>query len=223
MFRPFALALALAVAGSAAAAEPDPDCDTATFPSDLGDGLALATVNTAKAAFLRNGDGCPDLGESCMTKGFVVSGDSVVTAQARGSYRCAAFAGRHSQTTGWMRQEELSPAKEAPTGDWAGRWKRVSGSSILNIRRHGASYQADMLATAATANPDNVRTGVASGEMRISGNLATFGDPGDDRDIACRVAIRRLGSLLLVNDGGTADANSACDGMGVTLNGIYRR
>jgi hypothetical protein len=75
---------------------------------------------------------------------------------------------------------------------------------------------------------DNVRTGVAEGKLIFATTssgvrLATFGDAGADRTQVCRVQLRQFGPWLLVDDGVTDNSNSACGGLGVTLNGIYRR
>jgi hypothetical protein len=214
--------LALAVAFHSARAS-EPDCDTETFPGSLTDGVSLLKVLPARTVFLRDGDGCPEAGDGCAAKAYLVSGDTVVAAQARGAFRCVAFAGPRGQTTGWIRQYALSPVDMLVTGDWAGKWARVRGSATLTIVRHGAHYQADMLATAHAADPGNVRTGVASGELAIDGTKATVRSGGPDESDICTVYLRRIGPFLIANDGGTPDANSACDGMGVTLNGIYRR
>jgi hypothetical protein len=219
-----ALAMALMGAGHAAlAAEPESDCQTSSFPGTFADGVSIASVNAPRLPILRDEDGCPEAGESCQTKAYIVLGDKVITAQARGPFRCVAYLGKQGQTTGWVRQDGLSPADAAPVGDWAGVWKRARGSGTLTIRKRGQHYDADMLATATTANPENVRTGAASGTMTIDGMQATVIDGRPEENDVCRVDIRRLGALLLVNDGGTPDANSECDGMGVTLNGVYRR
>ncbi len=201
----------------------EPDCDTISFPDSLTDGVSMQKVVAARVGFFHDGDGCPEAGDSCATKAYLVSGDTVVTAQARGAFRCVAFPGTRGQTTGWVRQDALAPADTPSTGDWAGKWARLRGSATLTVVRHGAHYQADMLATAHAADPGNVRTGVASGELAIDGAKATMRSGGPDESDICTVELRRVGPFLVANDGGTPDANSACDGMGVTLNGIYRR
>ncbi len=216
------LLAALAIAAHPALAT-ELDCDTETFPDSLADGVPMLKVVPVRASFFRAGDGCPEAGDGCAAKGYLVSGDTVVAAQARGAFRCVAFAGPGGQTTGWVRQDVLALADSPPAGDWSGSWARVRGSATLKIVRHGAQYVADMLATAHAADPDNVRTGVASGVLAIDGAKAALRSGGPDEGDICTVELRRVGPFLVANDGGTPDANSACDGMGVTLNGIYRR
>jgi hypothetical protein len=53
--------------------------------------------------------------------------------------------------------------------------------------------------------------------------IASFGERGSDRTLVCRVQLRQYGPWLLADDGVSDNSNSACGGMGVTLNGIYRR
>jgi hypothetical protein len=144
-----------------------------------------------------------------------------------GQYNCVAFFHAEKQTTGWVESRSVTSSPEPPvSGDWNGTWKRLQGNATFTIRKQGAVYAAEALAVYAISK-DNVRTGVAEGKLIFTSTpsgvrLATFGDPGADRTQVCRVQLRKFGPWLLVDDGVTEDANSACGGMGVTLNGIYR-
>lgn len=202
------------------------ECSAYLFPQDVRT-VSFATVVQARTSFFRDDPGCPEGGEICRTKSYLVQGDRVFTAQTHGQYRCAAFFDGKHQTTGWIRQDSLAPVRwPIADDDWSGKWKRVQGNAEINIRKQGSKYIAEASATYAVSN-DNVRTGEASGPLQIQmlneTTIASFGEPGSDRSQVCRVELRRSGSLLLAADGVTENSNSACGGMGVTLTGIYRR
>lgn len=96
----------------------------------------------------------------------------------------------------------------------------------MTIRTRNRQYLASGLATYAVG-PENVRTGTADGALQVrssaSGAVASFTQNAGDPTSSCTVTMKRLGPLLLINDGATDDANSGCGGMGVTFNGIYQR
>jgi hypothetical protein len=202
-------------------------CSAYLFPGSVAE-VWSAKVVVPRASIFGDDEGCPEAGESCKGKAYLVAGDEALTVGTHGQYRCIAFFHGGRQTTGWVEARALTSSPElAVSGDWSGRWKRLQGDAILTIRKHGAVYVAEALATYYVAK-DNVRAGAADGKLTMttmpSGiRIATFGDVGVDRTEVCRVQLRQFGAWLLVDDGATDDSNSACGGMGVTLNGIYRR
>jgi hypothetical protein len=203
-------------------------CSNYLFPKEV------ATVDSARIDLDRvaivNSDSCPDFSPSCQSKSYLVRNDVVFRSSlTQGTHTCVAFFNGKRQTTGWVETKSLVPSPTPVNqGSWAGHWKRITGDSVLIIRRSkDGGYQAEAVATYAVAR-DNVRTGAAEGKlvMRPSeggGLIASFSDPGQDRTAVCHVDLRQFGPWLLVDDGATDDSNSACGGMGVTLNGIYRK
>lgn len=205
------------------------DCSAYAFPTDAA-GLTVATVITPRASFFRDTPECPAAGASCKTAAYVVKGDLVFTGRTVGAYTCAAFVGSTKQVTGWMLNSSLVPAVwPGAFGDWNGEWLRVRGGGAdrahVVIRSSGKTITANFEATL-TVNPDNVRSGAASGTLHFTPRgietLATLSD-GDQANATCKVTLRRSRDFLIVSDGATPDGNSDCGGMGVTLSGIYRR
>jgi len=204
----------------AAAAVHAQNCQTYLFPYVVGD-VTLATVKTPREPILRDEEGCPGKGVSCASSAYLIRGDRVLVAHAQSGYRCIAFFNGRRQTTGWVRQETLDPAPVAANAAWAGTWTRQSGEAQIVIRKQGSELYATATATLAVSR-DNVRTGGAEGRLKVQGRNASFGEAGD-RSTVCRVHVRLLEDVLLADDGATDDSNSSCGGMGVSLNGIYRR
>ena len=201
-------------------------CNAYLFPSSVAE-VTLARVQPARLPILVDGDGCPAAGTSCDSKSYLVAGDQVLVSGAHGAYRCATFISARKQSTGWIASAAVVPLPQPKTPDtWSGLWKRQQGHASLTIRKQGAGCFASGLATYAVS-PTNVRTGVASGRLKESsfpwGIVARFGIDGSDQTPPCTVEIRQIGPWLVVNDGATEDANSACGGMGVTFNGVYQR
>jgi len=221
---PTIIAAAVAITGGSARAQ---TCDSYLFPLDPG---SITSARVVARTTILDGDTCPDPSALCRSRSYLIRDDIVARSPpARGDYTCVAYFKDDRQTTGWVESANLIAAPlPAVEGDWSGQWTRLKGNAILTIRRSGTgSYHADVIATYAVAR-DNVRTGGADGTMAFhagSGGvlIASFGSPGADRTLVCRVEMRRYGRWLLANDGVTDDSNSPCGGMGVTLTGIYRR
>jgi hypothetical protein len=216
--RPFFFYITLFFTAVAAHAQ---SCQTHLFPYSV-ENVTLATVKTPREPILRDEEGCPGKGASCASYAYLVQGDHVLVAHGQSGYRCIAFFNGRRQTTGWVRQEGLTPTLPASaTTTWLGAWTRRSGEAQIVIRKQGHELYATAMATLAVSR-DNVRTGGAEGRLTVQGGNASFGEAGD-RSTACRVHVRLLGDLLLADDGATDDSNSSCGGLGVSLNGIYRR
>jgi hypothetical protein len=217
--RSFLLCLPLFLTAVAAYAQ---SCQTYLFPYTVQD-AALAIVKTPREPILRDEEGCLGGSARCASHSYLIAGNRVLTAHIRNGYRCIAFFNGKSQTTGWVHQDALTPATPAPANAaWQGNWTRQSGDARIVIRKRGDRLYASATATLAV-NRDNVRTGGAEGTLTSQGNsTASFGEAGD-RSTVCRVHLRLLEDVLLADDGATDDANSSCGGMGVSLNGIYRR
>ena len=209
------LALAfLGIAGPACAAS----CEPTLFPQGLDD-LGFARVTAARLQVFRDPEACSRPTGLCPSKAYLVAGDRVVTAQTADGKTCVAFIGPNRATIGWVDARALAAAPaSAPSGDWTGTWRRSLGDAEAKIERRGGRLQASLFASAPGSRSGGVRTGGADGELSVRGDR---GQLGRQDDPACKVAMRRLGRFLIVNDEASDDANSPCGGMGVTLNGIY--
>jgi hypothetical protein len=212
-----ALALAaLALAGQAHAAS----CEPTLFPQSL-DPLGLATVTAPRLPIFLDPEACARPAGLCPSKAYLVAKDRVVTAQTAAGKTCVAFIGPRRATIGWVESKALAVAPVGPPeGDWTGNWRRPLGDADARIERKGRRLQANLSASASGADPGNVRTGGVEGALIVRGERGRIDAQGDP---SCTVTLRRLGPFLAVNDGATDDANSPCGGIGVTMNGIYRR
>jgi hypothetical protein len=211
-----AVLAALALPGMAKAAS----CEPTLFPQALAP-LEFARVTSAKLPVFHDPEACSRPTGLCPSKAYLVAGDTVISAQTVAGKTCVAFIGARRPTIGWVDAGMLAPLPATPpVVDWAGKWERVLGDAEATIERRGGRVLATLSASAVGANPDNVRTGGADGALAIRGDLAQMSSQGDPD---CKVTLRRLGRFLIVNDGASDDANSACGGIGVTMNGVYTR
>ena len=196
-------------------------CQTYLFPYAVQD-ANLATIKTPREPILRDDEGCPGKAANCASHTYLIQSNRIFAAHTQGNYRCIAFFNGKRQTTGWVRQESLTPILiTAANATWEGTWIRQAGDAEIVIRKQGSGLYATASATLAVSR-DNVRTGEAEGKLNLQRSSASFGEEGD-RSAVCRVNVRLLDDVLLADDGATDDANSSCGGMGVSLNGIYRR
>ena len=188
--------------------------------------------------FIKDGseaDDCPNATAACLRKGFLVTGDEVITSARQGDYVCAQYVNAKGlATTGWLPAAALSDEPAAPaisTKDWDGAWTGNSEQSI--IVSPGAAYQMVGIRGEATYGAQDagrikrgaVNSGSFSVRLRIKGDSASFAldEKGaikpwaDGAPDECRVAMRRLGAFLLVED------NGLCGGHNVSFTGNYRR
>ena len=195
-------------------------CEPSLFPQALSP-LGFAHVIAAKLPIFRDPEACSRPTGLCPSKAYLVAGNQVISAQTVAGKTCVAFVNGRRPTIGWVDASMLAPLHATPpVGGWNGKWERILGDAEANIQRRGDRIGASLSASAAGANPSDVRTGGADGDLTIRGDLAQMGPQGDP---ACKVTLRRLGAFLVVNDGASDDANSACGGVGVTMNGVYAR
>jgi hypothetical protein len=214
------LAAGMLLFAAASANATTPSCEPTLFPQDLS-AVASAEVNIDRLPLLRDSESCSRPQGLCPTKSYLVRGDRLIAAQRLDGFRCVAFAGSRGQTTGWVRDDALKPVDVDAATDWAGTWVRKIGHSTLTITASGSQYLIVAEATAQAADPDNVRTGGLEGPLRVTGAQASV--TTTDADGTCALHLRKLGSLIVANDGASDDANSSCGGMGVTMNGVYAR
>jgi hypothetical protein len=207
---------ALALPGAARAAS----CEPTLFPQALAP-LGFARVTAAKAPLFHDPEACSRPTGLCPSKAYLVAGNQVLAAQTVAAKTCVAFIRARRATIGWVDAGMLAPLPAAPlAGGWTGKWERTLGDAEARIGRRGGRMRASLSASASGADPGDVRTGGADGVLAITGDRAQLSAQGDP---ACKVTLRRLGAFLVVDDGATDDANSACGGIGVTMNGVYVR
>jgi hypothetical protein len=212
------LSFAAAVLVTSAAKAGTPSCEPGLFPQNLAI-LGFADVTVDRLVVLREAYTCGRPKGLCPSKAYLLRGDRVVAAQVADGFRCIAFDGPRAQTTGWVRADALAPVTVPVSGPWSGTWIRRTGEATLKITIRGGKPRIAAEATARAGDPDNIRTGGAEGPLTIAGDRAKVTDTQTGE--ICVLELRKLGSLILANDGASDDGNSPCGGMGVTMNGIY--
>jgi hypothetical protein len=193
-------------------------CEPSLFPQNLSI-LGFAAVTVDRLAVLREPYTCGRMKGLCPSKAYLVRGDRVIAAQGTDGLRCIAFDGPRAQTTGWVRADALTPVTVPVSGSWTGTWVRRTGNATLKITMRSGKFHIAAEASARAGGPDNIRTGGAEGLLAIAGDRAKVTDAQTGE--TCVLELRKLGSLILANDGASDDANSLCGGMGVTMNGLY--
>jgi hypothetical protein len=170
--------------------------------------------------------GCPALSDACRKKSYLVTGDLVLVGKAKGDLTCVSFqsprARKQVWTTGWLPNTALTAAPPIPSpkpADWIGSWTQPGGSITIKATRSGKMHvDGEMVVPGAR----DVHTGELQADVSPKGDTITFVDDGstpfETKDEGeCRVRMRRIGALLLVED------NSGCGGAGVSFAGLYRR
>jgi hypothetical protein len=197
-------------------------CEPTLFPQDLA-AVRLSVVKVARLPVFLDPEACARSAGVCPSKAYLVQGDQVLAAQAIDLRRCVAFVGSRRVTIGWVDAGALTPNAESQKqtrNPWDGVWTRRTGSATAKISHGANGFRVEMNAFANMAAPSDIHTGSAGGALKVAGEAGHL-DSQNDPD--CHIDFRRLGDLLLVNDGAGDGANSACGGMGVTFNGIYVR
>ena len=202
------------------AAGDDDFCRNGSFPETEIHSLGLARVAASGAThFIEDSDqGCPSEAQRCRDRAYLVNGNVVLTGRTRGGYVCAFFLNRVGGSAGWLRPADLTriPNAAPPLGAWAGRWR--DGDNEIRLTVRGASLAAEGSAYWPSANPPSKQfpggpnVGDMSGVARPQGASVVFGKADD-----CRVDMALIGDYLVASD------NSACGGMNVRFNGVYRR
>lgn len=205
--------------------------------TDIKIGVAKVTSGP-RSNFIKNAseaDGCPNATVACLRKSFLLTGDEVITSDRQDGYVCAQYVNaRGLVTTGWLPAAAVSDVPATPvisTKDWDGAWTGNSEQSIMISP--GAAYQMVGIRGEATFGAQDagrikrgaVNSGSFSVRLRIKGDSASFalGENGASKPWAdatadeCRIAMRRLGAFLLVED------NGLCGGHNVSFTGNYRR
>lgn len=163
-----------------------------------------ALITAEKASFWDDvTPSCPEAGESCRRKAYLVRGDAVLTTVPRGAWTCAWYPGAKAPTVGWVRTADLLAAPDV-VGTWIYHDTEVTvaiGATGITVKGlalwHGLG--------------DNVHLGEIDGPLSWDGRALRYDDG------ACVVTFTPVGRWLSAHD------NANCGGMNVRFDGIYQR
>ncbi|MBP0492247.1 hypothetical protein [Roseomonas indoligenes] len=218
----------------------------APLPALAADCLGLGAAGTpAELRMVRDGPphplyrgaadaSCPAETAACRSSATLGPRFRVVAGEANGAFTCVVRAdAKGRMTAGWLPTSALALPPEVPplrAADWIGRWH--SGTDrylIVTATLDGALVlrgEAREGARAARRGPrPAVHHGVLDARIQTDGDDAALviGEDGAARPDApeeaelCRVALRRRGPYLIVQD------NGRCGEAGVGFTGAYRR
>ncbi len=172
-------------------------------------------------------DACPAATPACRKKSYLVTGDLVLAARARGGFTCVAYpspAGKKpTWTRGWLPSSALrpvAPMAEPGLPDWVGSWDQPHAR--VEIKQGGIGGRLQIEGIAAFQGARDVHTGAIDAQVMPGKDTIAFLDDGwlpfeTKCDSGYRVRMRRVGPWLLVED------NGDCGGAGVTFTGLYHR
>jgi hypothetical protein len=187
------------------------------------DELRLAKVigsKTDRLAFFSDDKGCPEDGEKCRSKSYVLSGDELIVNKVRGEWACGWFDGEKRATVGWVSIGHLQFLPNEEVKDlnrWAGKWKFYENVIELSRDEDGLNVKGEALwfGGKSSSGFPIVHTGEIEGKMTPQDNKSWL--LMADEPYSCRANFALLGSYLLVTD------NSNCGGMNVRFNGVYTK
>jgi len=225
----------LLAAGTAVAAS-EGDCFADAFSADVEMEAAIVRNDGPRLHFLRNAQdqaGCPEAGEACRERAYLVPGNEIIVGRRHQGLRCAIYLASNGQSrTGWLPETGVMTLPPPMTPDWSGTWRAGREQSIA-VRRAGAAWEIEGSATYGASDPERVRRGsVNIGSLSASLPRSDRGGPttiafteGSDGTLgydegeptACRVRMQLVGPWLVVTD------NRRCGGFNVSFSGIYRR
>ncbi len=177
---------------------------------------------------LEAGLDCPQAGEQCRLKSYLVPGDKVVVAaKTVPGFACTVFVDRKGAAhVGWSVANAVtfSPMPALALADWLGEWRYYN--STITIKRdktpgrialEGYSFVKRLRGTANTGEFSatvDVPRGHAIGFADRAGETVPIGkaEPYD-----CAIKLARLHDLMVVS------GTSSCGGAGVDFTGYYRR
>lgn len=156
---------------------------------------------------------------SCHDDGYLIGKNRVLVSKIQDGWACAFYAGRKSDTIGWLKLADLAKAPALPTKtDWEGSWSAGEDHHVTIARHAQGDLRVDIYAVSRAADGGVGNTGgFDDGALRIDGSRATYSDATDGGDPICFVQFRRVERYLFVVD------NDRCGGMGVSLSGAYTR
>jgi hypothetical protein len=198
--------------------------------------LGVVNAGTPRVNFIKSASAertCPNSGNDCRDKGYLVPGDQVIVSSTEHDFACVDYINAKGLgRAGWLPRSAISPLPDRASGleDWAGQWAGgpEQAISIKKGSRRG-EIKIDGEASYGSLDPERAKRGAVNvGEIEAvvkpaGASLAfTMGDdatlPYDQGDTYdCRVRMRLLDPFLLVEDNGN------CGGMNVSFSGAYRR
>jgi hypothetical protein len=241
---PIALGLFATLWAGVALARDAPACRSDPGP----DKVAVMRVTGAGPAhfFEAWGGGCPEAGERCRKRGYVLPGEEVLAEDAGGGFVCAWYIdGKRRLSSGALPAARLAPTKaEAPApgslAGWAGAWRMAGVGRADDLTEVEIAIVVDQARLKALGEGQfpytNGRGELTASEGWFGGDNS--GDAGQTAamvaqhgaaavpkdglatftdDDGCRVEARRVGALLVVED------NGYCGGIHASFSGIYWR
>jgi hypothetical protein len=217
-----AITAVVLLAASSARAADDGTCRNGDFPTEQGRfGLAQVT-GAGRLPFLDDTNGCPNETAACRARGYVVTGDVLLTGRIQGAYVCAFYPSRGGGSAGWVRRDRLAsqPAEPSPAlSAWAGRW--ADGDNTIKLSAKAGALIADGDAYWPSANPPlserpgGPNIGQLGGSAKPTGGRVVFKDGDGEYD--CAATLNLVGRFLVVAD------NNNCGGANVSFTGVYVR
>lgn len=182
------------------------------------DSAELARIVVPKVNFRDDVKGCPE-SESCIRKGYVVAGDTVVVSKTNAEWVCATFVGDKATSRGYLpaNSVRIVPTKSPPKGDWVGVWGYF-GNTIQIRETDGGRLHVVGHAIYPVYGPEGEYRWDNEGDFEA--DLSPDADKlvlTTDEKYGCEVQMQLIAGNLFVSD------NSFCGGMNVRFDGVYRK
>lgn len=231
---------AMSLAGPAAAYDAEDPANCNGVEWDDAQPLTVAKVTASpRANFVKSpydddfkADTCPAATTACRKASYLVTGDLVLVGRTRGGFTCVSYQTPRSKTgndkrpawtRGWLPSAALTqvaPAAATGTSDWLGTWDQPHATIEIKPGGLGGRLIVEGIAVFPTAH--DFHNGAIDAQVMPEKDSIAFLDDGwmpfeTKCESGCRVRMRRVGSLLLVED------NGDCGGAGVTFTGLYHR
>ncbi len=212
-----AFVAALSMAAAARAQDESSYCENSDFLS-AADIAAYRVAIPGRTHFLVGALGCSQT-LSCRPGGYVIGKDQVLVSKIQNGWACALYAGRKRDTIGWLKVADLAKAPALPTKtDWEGTWSAGEDNQVTIARDAHGGLRVDTYALLRGPDGSEGRTGgFSDGALLVDGSRATYSDVTDGGEPTCVVRFHRVERYLFVVD------NDRCDGMGVSVAGVYTR
>jgi hypothetical protein len=211
-------AAALALTASPTLAE-DAMCRNGLFPSEPPFMLAEVTA-PGRAHFYDDLDGCPEKGEACRGKAYVVKGDKLLVNRMHGEFVCAFYPGKGGGTAGWVESARLGFAAydaHPPRAAWIGQWSPGDNPSIRFYEDGGALHVVgEAFWPGRPGTHDWISTHVGEIDAKIGEDLSGNRLHYEDENL-CEIDFTLVGDWLVAAD------NRQCGGANVSFSGVYRR
>ncbi|MEN5014776.1 hypothetical protein ABEH87_00240 [Erwinia sp. Eh17-17] len=221
--RIFPLTLSALLASTHAFAAEDDSCRNGFFPGYQGEyHQAEIRAGAGQVHFYDDMDGCPEKGESCARKAYLVPGNTVLVAQTKPGWSCVWYFAKKRDFTSWIPSASLTaiPTRAVREEDWLGQWLPVEGNNAIVISHHGdklhVSGSADWHGGTNSYGEEVVHIGEIDDDATVKANRLTFGIP-DSTKYECG------GEMLLINGNLVVRDNSNCGGMNVRFDSVYRK